>query len=452
MIRLGAGAVVGALALSGPATARVSTLGHAAAAGVPTFSRETSAGAPVLNPTGSLTFSWRGDPTLGCAAAGVCGVSGTLEVIPESQAGGVESPRQSDIMIDDTDAVARVSDPGSAAAAPRTCVDLVPVSITLHVVRSGSAGRHAVIDFAEQSPSSGRCAGPTASKLGAISLPARRLPGPREAYDMSGQARMHAGPYLVTVASTLRARRPASTPGGGVGSVIRGPPPSPRPRKRLVEQVTLNYRMQLISGALTTDFAGLPRPACLPLDACGTLGSLGDAISTADGSLQLEAERVVRHPISGAAALRDLRAGRLKIPFVAAGGQISGRLSATAAWSGGPTCRDEMRQQLNLNGKAKGTRLDLALQASNQGAVDILRTHCPGPSTDDVLGPGGSIAAGTLAVRTLGRHHLHLVLPGDGRFVGSGYEGARRGGVSIDLRLLRLLAGTRRISALPGFP
>jgi hypothetical protein len=38
--------------------------------------------------------------------------------------------------------------------------------------------------------------------------------------------------------------------------------------------------------------------------------------------LELEAGRLVRRPVSGAAALADLRAGRLKIGFVAGGKPI----------------------------------------------------------------------------------------------------------------------------------
>jgi hypothetical protein len=427
MIRFGLGAVLVALALPGAASADV----------------------PVLNPTGSLTFSWRGDLARGCAAAGVCRVSGSLEVIPESQAGGSESPRQTDIMINDGDAVARVSDPGFAAAQPRTCADLVPVAITLGVVSRGDGGRHAVINFPEQPPSSGRCAGPTASELDAISLPARRLPGRQEAYDMSGHATLHAGPYLVTIASTLHARRPASTPGGGL-ALGGGSSSATSPRRLLRERVVVDYRLERVTGKLTTEFGGRPDPACLPLDACGASGSLIDAISHARGSMELEADRVVQRPVSAAAALRDLRAGRLRIEFVAATTPIASRLSATAAWSGGPTCRDHAARGLSLNGNGKRSGVGLSLALADSGQGDLSRTNCAGPASADVLGPGGSIAGATVPVRTLGDRHLHVTLSGDGTFVGGGYEGSRRGTVSIDLRLLHVHGGTRRVPA--GFP
>jgi hypothetical protein len=445
--------VVAALALP----AATCAVPGAASAAIATAASPTGRGAapaavPTLNPAGSLTFSWRGDPSRGCQAAGVCDVSGTLEVIPESQFGSAESPRQSDIAIQDADAVARVSDPGLTAAGPRICTDLVPVALSLGVAHGGGAGGHAVVNFAEQPPSSGRCAGPTASELGAISLPARRLPGPLEAYDLSGQVTLHSGPYLVTVASSLRARRPASAPGGGLSLGAPPSPPAPRPSERLLEQITVDYRLQRISGTLTTDFRGITDPACLALDACGTSGSLSDAISETGGSVQVQAARFVGRRVSGAAALRDLRAGRLRIEFVAASRAIRGRLSATATWSGGPTCRDQIAQELGLNGSVKGTAVDLSLAAVNPGGADILRTHCAGPASVDVLGSGGTIAGATFQVRTLGDRRLHLTLPGSGRFIGPGYEGARGGAVAVDLRLLRVRGGTRAVKGLPGIP
>ena len=42
---------------------------------------------PVLDPTGTMTFTWHGSASRGCQAAGVCGVSGSLDVIPEDQTG-----------------------------------------------------------------------------------------------------------------------------------------------------------------------------------------------------------------------------------------------------------------------------------------------------------------------------------------------------------------------------
>ncbi len=449
---LGPGAA--SAAVPGAASAAIRGAASAAIPGAASAVPSAASNAvPALNPTGSLTFSWRGDGARGCQAAGVCDVSGTLEVIPESQSGSAESPRQPDIAIQDADAVARVSDPGFTAAGPRTCADLVPVALSLGVTRGGGAGGRAVVDFAEQPPSSGRCAGPTATELGAISLPARRLPGRLEAYDMSGRATLHAGPYLVTVDSTLRARRPSGAPGGGLS--FGGPPPSPpspRPKVRLLEQITVDYRLERIAGTLTTAFHGLTDPACLALDACGTSGSLSDAISETGGSVQVQAARFVPRRVSGAAALRDLRAGRLRIEFVTASRPIRGRLSATATWSGGPTCRDQIAQELALNGSAKGTGLDLSLAAVNPGGADILRTHCPGPASVDVLGGAGTIAGATFQVRALGDRRLRLTLPGAGGFVGPGYAGARGGAVSMDLRLLRVRGGTRAVKGLPGIP
>lgn len=160
--------------------------------------------APTLEPSGSLIVSWRGEAARNCQAAGACGVSGSLEVIPEQEQGS-ESPPASDVQVDDADSAARVAVQGVGGAqgvagaqgvggAPaRVCTDRVPVSIRLLVKRRAGGARHAVTED-QAAPSSGRCAGPAASDLARIELPARRLPGHREAYDLTGTTTFGAAP------------------------------------------------------------------------------------------------------------------------------------------------------------------------------------------------------------------------------------------------------------------
>ena len=92
LARFGIGVLIAVFAASGAASA--------------------SADTPTLNPSGTLTFSWRGATERGCQAAGVCAVSGSLEVIPQDQSGSSETPRTRDIMIEDDGSVVRVTDPG----------------------------------------------------------------------------------------------------------------------------------------------------------------------------------------------------------------------------------------------------------------------------------------------------------------------------------------------------
>ncbi|HET7049298.1 MAG TPA: hypothetical protein VFI54_13630 [Solirubrobacteraceae bacterium] len=101
--------------------------------------------------------------------------------------------------------------------------------------------------------------------LGAFTLPVARLPGPREGYDLSGVQTFGSGPYRVTLKSTIRARRPAGTGNGGVGSLGGGSGfPLPKPHKALIEGVSEQYRITSTSGTITTSFAGRPDPFCVP--------------------------------------------------------------------------------------------------------------------------------------------------------------------------------------------
>jgi hypothetical protein len=52
------------------------------------------------------------------------------------------------------------------------------------------------------------------------------------------------------------------------------------------------------------------------------------------------------------------------------------------------------------------------------------------------------MAHASLPLRKLGERRLHVVLSGRGRFVAGSYAGARSGGVSIALALVRISAAT----------
>jgi hypothetical protein len=412
------------------------------------------ADAPTLNPSGTLTFSWRGDPARGCQAAGVCDVSGTLEVIPQDQSGSFETPRSRDIRIEDDGAVVRVTDPGSTPTQPHICTQLSPVSMVLTVVRSHSAELHANgLPFAS-SPSSGDCAGPSVDALGAFSLPARRLPGPREAYDLSSAQSFGSGPYTVTIESTIRARRPAGSGPGGSGTSSSsgiGVFPGPKPQKGLVEDVSMQYRITGIRGTVTTAFAGRADPFCVPLDACGASGVVTDAISSAENRFEFDAQRVVKRRVSRREALGDLRSGRLLL--LDTGVLLADRLSANVRWPVGSACTDALRQlnALDVNALESRHHGKALLSLQTQGE-DPFRTACPGPVATDVLGSSDTLARAVMPARELGRKSLRLALSGHGRFVAGSYAGSRSGGVTLGLRLIRVQAGTKSENLFPGEP
>lgn len=416
-----------------------------------------SADVPTLNPTGALTFSWQGDPARGCQAAGVCAVSGSLVVIPEDQSGSAESPRSRDIRIDDAGAVVRVTDPGSTDAQPHVCTQLAPVIMELTVARRHSGGLHAVADTFS-APTSGDCAGPSALSLSNIQLPARQLPGRTEAYDLSGALGFGSGPYAVTVRSTIRARRPSEPAAEDLGlsssssSGSSGPVPGLQPFKALVEHVSIDYRITTNSGAVTTAFDGRPDPFCVPLDACGVTGALTDTISGTSTKLEFDAQHVVVRRASRRKALADLRAGRLTLSDT--GETVSDVLSANIAWSAGTACTDGLRR---FNALAVDATPDKHLKRMlfslvGNSTEDPFRTACPGPGIDDVLGSSDALARGALPVRDLGRSSLRVVVSGHGRFVTGTYAGARNGGITLGLRLVRVRAATELETVFPGEP
>jgi hypothetical protein len=381
-------------------------------------------------------------------------VSGSLEVISQDQSGSSETPRSRDIRIEDDGAVVRVTDPGSTPSQPHICTQLSPVSMVLTVVRSHSAGLHAVGLPFISSPSSGDCAGPSAAALGAFSLPARRLPGPTEAYDLSSTKPFGSGPYTVTIKSTIRARRPAGSGAGGSatsGSSGVGIFPGPKSHKGLVEDVSVQYRITGITGAVTTAFAGRPDPFCVPLDACGSSGVVTDAISGAEGRFEFDAQRVVKRRVSRREALGDLRSGRL--PLLDTGVLLADRLSANVGWPVGSACSYALRQLNALDVNALESRhhgkVLLSLQTPGE---DPFHAACPGPVATDVLGSSDTLARAVMPATELGRQSLRLVLSGHGRFVAGSYAGSRSAGVTLGLRLIRVQAGTKRENLFPGEP
>jgi hypothetical protein len=408
---------------------------------------------PVLNPTGALTFTWHGSASRGCRAAGVCSVSGSLEVIPQDQSGGSESPPTRNVDVDDEGAVVRVTDPGSTPSDPHVCTDLIGVDITFMIMAAKHGGAEAFDGGPDAAPSSGRCAGPLEINPTTFHLPARRLPGTTEAYSLAGKRTFGAGPYTVTLKSTIRARRPAGTGIGGEPFGIGGSSGSsfPKPRPGLLESVEFTYRLS-IAGSLTTSFAGRPDPFCTPLDTCGTSGSVTDSLSPdsiPDGGnfLQIGGQRVVNHVVSRARALADVYAGRLQIEPT--GEPLVDLASARVSFPDGSLCTDELRHpngfDIDANPADDRRAVVFALSPVSE-APDPLRTYCPSGGDAPIE------AQASTPIRTLGKHSMRFVLPATGRFTSGSYTGGRSGSVSVDLTLERVRAGTQHTTVFPGEP
>ncbi|MDQ6803926.1 MAG: hypothetical protein M3065_02920 [Actinomycetota bacterium] len=430
--------------------------------------------APAARPTpsvtvqlvGSLTIAWQGDQARGCAAEGLCGVSGSLQMLPGSPSSS--SPGSPPIEIVDSGAAARVTELSATGATEATCADVVPVDFELVVKHASSGGLRALVSQASspQLPSAGRCAGPTAADLSSLALPARKMGS--HGYDLSGRTSFGAGPFTVTAISTMRALFSRGTGGfgglgglGGLGSVsttsVGRSLPAPKTHTELQEQAQVEYRIAGISGALTTTFAGLAPPLCDPVGACGTTGSLSESF-TAGGRLTFFGSRIVKRQVGSGAALADLSAGRLRVDDSFGGIPMEATASETVAGPGGATCSDRHTEgPFAGQSRSRGRQaIELQLAPGGQpslfatGGLDALRTRCPGPSSADVLG-SSPLATATLPVSALGAGPLTVPFRGKPAFTGTAYAGQRGGSVVLLLVLVHSSGGTSRVPVFP-FP
>jgi hypothetical protein len=416
--------------------------------------------------TGALTVAWTGDPAHGCAAAGLCGVSGSLEMVQgngaSSDSGGGAPPLE----LSDQSAVARVQTRAPDGTVTG-CADLVPVDFFLTVRKTRGAAR-ATLDpsNALDAPSSGRCAGPTAADIGAMKLPARQM-GSR-GYDLSGQTSFGAGPFEVTAISTVRAHFTYGNQGnqgglGGFGFLIGGVSGGGsthllNPRPALQESAVARYRITGVTGALDTDFAGVTPPLCDGLGACGATGRLTQTISTHE-TVIFAGTRLVSRRVGRSGALADLRRGRLLLFDSFGVRPIHETVAETRSQSDGASCTDTSSLKLAtppFTGPHHGVD-ELALAAGigdlGFGAPDPFRTRCPGPSAADIIGTGGgSVATGTVTAGELGDRHLSIIFRARGAFDGPDYSGRRTGSVVVSMTLVRQSGGTRRVKRVPHEP
>jgi hypothetical protein len=432
-IGVGAVAALGVLAPSLPAATRV---------------REF----PDLYLAGALTLAWHGDPSRGCAAAGVCGVTGSLEIVPEA---GSTAPAAATLELIDPFAAARAIDVSANGAIGAACADLVPVDLYLAVRRTSAGGLRAVTDpgfSSGQLPSAGRCAGPTVSDLLTLALPARKLG--RHGYDLSGRSTLGAGPFAVTVISSLRAishgRAISITSSGSTGVIRVGGPPRPGHRRVLEEHAEVVYRVAGVSGALTTTFSGVPAPLCDPLGACGSTGTLSESLA-ARGTVTFSGSRSVTRRVGTLAALADLGAGRLAVNVNATA--LRRTLSETLAWPSGTTCTDantQMASLIDFPGPSEGLTLVPGNPRTGPGVVDPLRTRCPGPSGTDVLGIAQlatPLATGAVPTTAIGAHTMTVPLASHATFLSDDYAGARAGSLVLSLVAVRASGGTSSVPA-----
>ena len=417
-----------------------------AAAALAPLALPGAAMAETFTTTGSITVTWQGDPARGCSAEGLCGVQGALILQPEGSVGvGGSGPRRGpiDVPLVPATATVRVSDGAGAGE----CVDAPsgPGEVGSLLIARKSGG--SVVGHVESALSSGRCAGPLQQDLAAVALAGRRIGRAHPSFDLSGSQTFAAGPFTASVVSTLLVR--TGTEGGGSQTVTSNPVrarPVPT-RKLLVEQVTLRYRIASLPGTLDASFSGDPNPFCAALDSCGAAGSLALSLPGFPRTLTLQASRAVSARVDARQAISDLRRGLLHLlgggtsPFGSGAGP---RVSETFAGAG-LSCQDTSKSgqgQLLLGIGPSRSRDRLSVELNSPFNVDLVRTHCPGPSDTDVFGGFPTLARGSVGVPQLLARHSVISLTAPGRFAGVGYVGSRSGGLRFSLTLGRVTAGT----------
>jgi hypothetical protein len=396
-----------------------------------------------VSSSGSLVYTWSGDPARNCAAEGLCGVGGSIEASQVSGFSTAESSGTPPIEIQDGGAVARVDDAVGGVEHP--CVDLVPVDVGFQLRHRAAGGLRAVgsSEFAG-APSAGECAGPTAADLARVALPVHNRGHGR--YDLSGTVRFGAGPFEVTavyrVGHSFTQTTQISLP-PKIGSL-------PKTTTRLVEQAHVDYRIAAIRGALTTSFAARAGLSCDALDACGAGGALRLTLTRGRRMLTFSGQRFVKRAVGPRRAVADLFAGRLPIAESLYAVDLGDTVTGTVSGAGMATCVDGVSTRpVDLSSRmVRGVdRFKLDPSSDVLGAFaaeDPLRTRCPGPGAAEIL-RRGALATGGIALDTVGARRIELSLHARGRFGGAAYAGARSGTITLELARGKASGGTGRV-------
>ena len=409
-----------------------------------------------LAPSGGITISWHGDPARGCAAAGLCGYSGSVLVRPDdgeydfTVRGGRLREGYSFLDVFSKRPVVRVTrtEGGSAAGA---CVD-VPAGAAIDMT-SARAGRDRLrLGIDSEGISVGRCAGPELRKLLAR-LPRRTrslsriTAGRARPADFSAEVPFSEGRFSGTIRSTLRirfakgARAPVETFGGG---------PSGHSRLVRIVDVRAVYRVTGFAGSFTTSFAPLTDPPCAELDACGVAGSSTWSVDSAQGTVVVHARARARRGDRGVSG--GLAAVRRGPASVAGEGDLARNLGTTTAdvrRSGGTPCHDTASTAAPgvavFNDPARLLTFELDGEEAPPPPADLLRTGCPGPLDEDVLGLDPA-AVGSVPLDALGKSAITVRMTGSHRFSTKGYGGTSS--LDFDLGLRRAsVRATYRLAA-----
>lgn len=235
------------------------------------------------------------------------------------------------------------------------------------------------------------------------------------------------------------------------------------PKPRYAELVDLTYGLTSGPPSLRFRFRGDPGPFCEVLDDCGAHGQLVLQLPTRHSTMDLEAFRTVRSRQTSRQILNDLRADPAAFDF-SGFAALPASVAETLSWGGGLVCPDTVTSppvspepvvlaepvvlsvgslsQYGAHAKQSETGGEVPASLSATG-TDILRTHCPGPTSEEVLGEQGLVGRARLSARSLLAKQDVIDFARPGTFNVPGYSGRRSGGLEFRLSLLKMATRTR---------
>ena len=404
----------------------------------------------IVSATGTVTVTWHGDPARGCAAAGVCDVSG-VATLPADQSGlsfgGTVGAKPAEVSVELEQGTTRVVR-GPLTDPLGVCVDRADADVTL-APRRGAGGSVTFVQrgvFAARVK--GRCAGPLAADLKDV-LPSATISAEAARRDhqqlrLRGTRPFVSGPYTGTVVTHLDADVDYG-PADEEQFDPDGPPPTAGPVTTAPTMVmaTFTFALQTPGGTLTRTFGGAD--GCATLDACGMAGT--DTLTVpAAASTQLRLSTTIsrsRLRGRGVSAVRDaiLRRG---VQFDGAGPAdlAGGRWNRTVAFGGATTACGETAEPgpLSLESRRSGQVLRLALGTDRDTTTSAF-LRCPGPGAalaSDFVGIDPPPAVGDVPLATLLRGQkvtTTLRSPAAPRSADRGFRVQATGGIDVTLEL-----------------
>ena len=410
---------------------------------------------------GAVEVEFRGAPEAGCAATGMCDVSGTVSYVPGGQGQLVFTSfrRRDGSMRRDAMAFSFGFGPtagqtvGITRRGDRQCVDVrASDGGPFDVKAIGADVRLGLVPARQFGFGSGdqlrtRCAGPRAADvLAAIGTRrvSRKSLADGQTISFAADAPFSAGGLAGTVRSSARiVLSPARRQVIRRRTVRRRPAPR---RVRRTRQVSIPMRLVRIDGAATLNFAGDPA-TCRRLDSCGLTGTTTITPRPASARAFFFLSAGSR---SAPAALAAVGRGRGRAaPINGGGGGASwtvdrGRASTVLTRDGIAGC---ITSADPLSGGALDLRVD---RASRRLRVSLFGSglgvsRCPGPLAIDLNSPSQQrtplLATGTVPLTALRNPRLTVPLTQGGALTGPGYLGRTRITLTVVLTRGRVRLG-----------